>query len=347
MTPADRIATFFREPTARRALALVLFLGTLVLFRKLLLTLVFFVVFERLIALTTGYFAERFRLGRGAAFALAAGSLGGLTTFALWLSAGRLTRVIVETRERLPQRLAALRDDELFVTARQYLPDGEQLVEKLSHYGTDIAHSAAELGHVLIAFILGLILAIVHYFDRDRVQAFRSALVPHSLSGTLARWIEHATEAVSLMVQLQLVVAGVNAVVTVPVLLLIGVPHVPSLMLLIFLTGLIPVVGNLISGAVLAVLAFQVKGLFGVALFIGLTFVLHKIESYFLNPRLTSRHVKLPSFVLILSLVAWEHLLGISGLFLSFPILYVTGKIVSEFRAEDAAAEAAAPPSAG
>jgi len=63
--------------------------------------------------------------------------------------------------------------------------------------------------------------------------------------------------------------------------------------------------------------------------------VLHKIESYYLNPRLTARHVALPGFVLILSLIAWEHLLGFAGLFVSFPFLYLAGKIRSEFVAED------------
>jgi predicted PurR-regulated permease PerM len=45
--------------------------------------------------------------------------------------------------------------------------------------------------------------------------------------------------------------------------------------------------------------------------------------------------VALPGFVLILSLIAWEHLLGFAGLFVSFPFLYLAGKIRSEFRAED------------
>jgi predicted PurR-regulated permease PerM len=143
-------------------------------------------------------------------------------------------------------------------------------------------------------------------------------------------------EAVSLTVQLQFIVAACNAVLTLPVLWLIGVPHVPMLMLLIFVSGLIPVVGNLISGAVLSVVAYQTRGFVGVGLFIGLTFVLHKVESYFLNPRLAARHVPLPGFVLILSLIAWEHLLGFVGLFVSFPFLYVTGKLITEFQSEGA-----------
>jgi predicted PurR-regulated permease PerM len=45
--------------------------------------------------------------------------------------------------------------------------------------------------------------------------------------------------------------------------------------------------------------------------------------------------VKLPGFVLIVSLIAFEHLLGFVGLFVSFPFLFVAGRIRAEFRAED------------
>jgi len=176
----------------------------------------------------------------------------------------------------------------------------------------------------------------VFFLDEEKLRIFRQSLAPDGLFGTLTRWGEHVAEAVSLTVQLQFIVAACNAVLTLPVLLIIGVPHVPMLMLLIFVSGLIPVVGNLISGAVLSLVAYQTKGFFGVGLFIGLTFVLHKIESYFLNPRLAARHVALPGFVLILSLIAWEHLLGFVGLFVSFPFLFVAGKLITEFKTQDA-----------
>ena len=104
---------------------------------------------------------------------------------------------------------------------------------------------------------------------------------------------------------------------------------------LIFVSGLVPVIGNVISGAVLSVLAYVAKGPIGVVIFLVLTFVLHKVEAYYLNPRLTARHVKLPGFVLIISLIAWEHLLGFKGLFISFPFLFVVLKIRDEMKTED------------
>ncbi len=49
--------------------------------------------------------------------------------------------------------------------------------------------------------------------------------------------------------------------------------------------------------------------------------------------------------MLILSLLAWEHLLGFVGLFASFPFLYVAGKVLQEFAEEDSPAPEALAPS--
>jgi predicted PurR-regulated permease PerM len=44
------------------------------------------------------------------------------------------------------------------------------------------------------------------------------------------------------------------------VLLIIGVPNVGALMVLIFVSALVPVIGNIVSGTTLALLAYQQKG---------------------------------------------------------------------------------------
>lgn len=333
---ADRIADFFAEKTARRAAALIIFVGLIFAFRHLVLLLVFFILFERALFFSAGLISRRFKWKRLPAFFLVLVVGAGLLTLAGWLSAGKVIKGVVELRTALPERIAAVREHPWFVGIAEYLPDSEDLAKSAERYASDVAKSAAAVGRAFIAAIVGLILAVVYFLDEDRIRAYRDSLSSRTLFGTLVRWAEHLAESVSLTVQLQLVVAACNTVLTLPVLLIIGMGHVPGLMLLIFVSGLIPVVGNMISGWVLIVLAFQVKGWLGVVIFVVLTFILHKVESYYLNPRLTARHVDLPGFVLILSLIAWEHLLGFTGLFVSFPVLYLVGKIRSEFREEDA-----------
>lgn len=331
----DRIASFFGEKTARRAVALLLFAALLVGFRHLALMLVFFVTFERALFFTAGFLSRRFKWRRLWSLCAVLGVAALVVGLGAWLSAGRVARAFIEARDGLPTRMAALREHPWYATLQEHLPDSDDLAQSAEHYAADVARSAAAIGRAFLMALIGLILAIVYFLDEERIRAFRDSLDPRSLFGTLTRWGEHLAESVSLTVQVQLVVAACNAVLTLPVLLLIGVPRIAMLMVLIFVAGLIPVVGNLISGTVLVVLAYQVKGWFGVVLFVVLTFVLHKIESYYLNPRLTARHVALPGFVLILSLIAWEHLLGFAGLFVSFPFLFLAGKIRAEFRAED------------
>ncbi len=332
----DRIAEFLAEPTAHRAVAVLAFVGSLLLFRHLVLLLVFFVAFARSLGWLLDRLQPRLGLKRGAVLGLLLLVATLVTGLLAWLGAATLMAQAVELRHTLPERIAQWRELPEAHALQAHLPDTQKLVEGVQHYAADAVGWLAALGHALIYVVIGLILAVVYTLERHEIEQFSQGLPPHSLQGTLVRWLGHTADAVVVTLQLQVVVALCNAVLTLPLLVVLGIPHIPALTLLIFVSSLVPVVGNLLSGAVLAYLAWQVHGGLGVGLFLGLTAVLHKIESYYLNPRLTARHVRLPGFVLILSLLAWEHLLGFAGLFASFPFLFVAGRIAAEWRAERA-----------
>lgn len=331
----DRVGDFFREKTMRRLVAVVLLLAALATFRPLLLMFVFFVAFERAIGAGAGLLQRRAGLKPKAAVLAVLAASGAVAAGAAALGVDRAVRAIVRAKEGFPHRLEALQDNPLYLRVKEHLPDTDRVVESAQHHAEDALHFVAALGHLFAYATIGLVLAIVFRLEHEELSAFGKKLDPESLIGTIVRWFRHVADAIAVTVQLQLIVALFNTVTTLPVLLILGVPHVVALMILVFFSALVPVVGNLVSGAVLSLLAFQAKGWLGVAIFVGLTFVLHKVEAYWLNPRLTARHVKLPGFVLIVSLLAFEHLFGFAGLFLSFPFLFVAGRIRAEWRAED------------
>jgi len=330
----DRIATFLDERTPRRALAITAFVGLVVLFHKLLVLVVFFVAFERLLGWSSSWVSKRFGWKRGRALAgellLLLSGIGGL----LFWGAEGIVREVRLARDTFPERLKHIQENPLVATARQHLPDGEKLVGSASHYATDAFALLDTVGHVLAYALIGLILAVVYLLEEEEIDAWRKGMDQRSLFGTLVRWGEYLADAVSVTVQLQLIVAACNTVLTLPVLFILGIPDKAALMVLIFVSGLVPVIGNVVAGTVLSVMAYFASGPIGVVVFAVLTFALHKAEAYYLNPRLTARHVKLPGFVLIVSLIAWEYLLGFAGLFVSFPFLFVAGKIRAELAQE-------------
>ena len=333
----DRVGAFFREQTPRRLLALALFIGFLVVFRKLLVLLVFFVAFERAMRFLSEELSRRAKVRRRTAVIAVSLFMLALLLGGAAFGVERLVKFFLHARDTIPARIAAIRQDALFLRVQEHLPDADTLVERAQHYAGGMFRYLAAVGHILLYLTIGFILAIVYLLERDEIEGFARAVDPRSLLGTLLRWLGHVADAMLVTVEFQLVVAACNAVLTLPILIVCGIPHAPTLVVMIFVSGLVPVLGNFFSGAVLTVLAYKAQGYFGVALFVALTFVLHKLESYYLNPRLAARHVRLPGFVLIVSLLCWEHLLGFVGLFVSFPFLFVAKRIRDELRAEDPA----------
>jgi predicted PurR-regulated permease PerM len=333
----DRVGAFFQEKTPRRALAVAAFVGLLVMFRSLMVLMVFFVAFERGLGVSSELIAARFKWQpKRVLLGLLAGTALVVAGLAAW-GATHVSSWITDARVTWPQRLQALQTHPRILELKEHLPDSGKLIESASHYAADAVKVLSTLGHIAIYALIGLILAVVFLLERHEIGGWRSSLEPRTLLGTLVRWFEYVAEAVSVTVQLQLIVASFNTIFTLPVLFILGIPDKPALMVLIFVSGLVPVIGNVISGAVLSAMAWISSGPVGVGVFLALTFVLHKVEAYYLNPRLTARHVKLPGFVLIISLIAWEHLLGFAGLFVSFPFLFIVGKIRGELKEEDAA----------
>jgi len=332
----DRVANFFSEKTPRRFVALAAFVGVLYLFRHLALLLVFFVTFERALGYSSRLLAARTGIAKKKAlFAVVFGVLGALVGTA-WLGVDKTIRAFSHVEENYPERLAQLRDNPIVVRIQEHVGGTEKIIEGIKHYAGNALSAATAVGHFFVYVLIAFILAMVFVLEEEELASFWSRVDARSLEGTLGRWLGHVADATVVTVQLQLIVAAFNTVTTLPVLLILGVDHVGPLMLLVFVSALVPVIGNVVSGVVLSLLAYQAKGWLGVGIFTALTFILHKVESYYLSPRLTARHVKIPGFLLIVSLLACEHLFGLVGLFLSFPILFVAGRIKNEFLEEDA-----------
>ncbi len=339
----NSVVTFFADRRVKRAAALLLFVGALAALRHLATLLVFYLVFKSLLGFLSDRLASWTKVSRkvwiGALVLLLLAGIGGLVwgqVHRLVPGVGALTEL---ARDGLQDKVQAVRETDLYRMLEAQQIDPEKYGEKVQAFAQNLVQGAAATGRVLLHLFLGLVLAVLALLEEKEIDEGLARIPRGSFAGYLVAYFTFLSEAVVLTVKVQVIVAAVNAVVTLPVLLSLGLSHVPALMLMVFAFGLVPVVGNFLSGAVLVVLAYLKKGLLGIGVFAISTFVLHKVESYYLNPRLTAKHVRLPSFALIASLIVWEHLIGLAGVFLSFPALYVAMKVRELFGLEAREAE--------
>jgi predicted PurR-regulated permease PerM len=323
----------------RRLMAVVLFGAILYALRDLAPVFICFTILVRALTLAADFIHDKTGLERR----------GGVASILLVVVVVLGIGIFIAVREAIPmihQVRAEGREyaehllDHPVVDRLRHLAGGEGTTgggaaETLKAHALEALHYATAFAHLALYLLIGFVLSVIYLFERDEIDHWIESLDAESASGTMARWIGYVGDAVAITVKMQGVTAIVNAVITFPVLVVLGLPHKALLFLLILVSGLLPVVGNFLAGAVLCLVAYEARGAWAVGVMVGVTFVLHKIESYYLTPRLAAQHVKLPGLILVLSLLVCEETLGFVGLFLSFPILYVATRIHREWLIED------------
>ena len=118
---------------------------------------------------------------------------------------------------------------------------------------------------------------------------------------------------------------ALTAVFLVAVLPLLGVelPFTKTLLLITFVAGLIPILGNLISNTAICIVALSQSLVLALGVLLYLVLI-HKLE-YFLNARIVGSHIQARAWEMLLAMLVMEAAFGIPGL-IATPIFYAYAK---------------------
>ncbi len=134
----------------------------------------------------------------------------------------------------------------------------------------------------------------------------------------------------------QLIISAINTTLTAIGLYLLGVKAVALLCTIVFICGLIPVLGMIISSVPIVLTAVNTGGI-SLGLWALLMIILiHMLEAYVLNPRIVSSVMHINPVMTLIILYIAHALLGIWGMLLGVPVtVYFYRKIsISSAKAE-------------
>ncbi len=231
----------------------------------------------------------------------------------------KMAEVLDETRLWLAERGGASLIPE---AARDAESLRAAMAEWLRAHAATLQKTGGELGRLLLHAAVGVAVGLLVFF---RTPAATAGPLARALGERLAR-LEAAFEAV---VFAQVKVSAVNTALT-GLYLLVGLPlfgvHLPlagTLVAVTFLTGLLPVVGNLLSNAVIVVISLGVSVWVAAASLVFLV-VIHKLE-YVVNARIVGGEIRAAAWELLAALFAFEVAFGLAGVALA-PIVYAYAK---------------------
>ena len=169
--------------------------------------------------------------------------------------------------------------------------------------------------HVVIGMIIGAIIAVGAQKHMQRLP----------LSSAFVTRVSRFSDAFRRIVFAQIKISAINATFTGLFLLVFlplfhaRLPLSKTLVLVTFIVGLLPVIGNLISNTLIVAVALSVS--FPAAITaLGFLILIHKLE-YFLNARIVGGQIEARAWELLLAMLAMEAAFGLPGV-IAAPIFY-------------------------
>ncbi len=225
--------------------------------------------------------------------------------------------------QQVPQYLSQLSDSSTTIgslNAQFHVQDTVQ--EVLSGGGPGLASGVLSIGEAIFgAFSSALVvLVLTAYFlaDLPRVRTTMYRFIPAARRPRAILLGDQIMVKVGGYVLGNVVISVIAAVVTFVWLIALGVPYPLLLAILFALLDLVPVIGSLIAGVLVALAAFTVSVPVGIATIA--YFLLYKlIEDYVLTPRVFGAVLRLPALVTVCAILIGGALLGLIGALIALP----------------------------
>jgi predicted PurR-regulated permease PerM len=321
--PLDRRSPFFIGMTAAAGVAVTYGLVEILIRARSVLVLIGLALFIAAgLDPVVSWLTSR-RLPRWAAVLAVVLSAAGVLTVFVLAAIPPLTTQTAALATHLPQYLRALRDphSELGRLNTQYHIQ-QRMTEFLTSRGGSIAGGVVGAGEVVLSTATALVIlgVLVVYFlaGMPRIKLFLYRLAPHSRRTRVILIGDEIFTKVGGYLLGNVLTSLVAGVGTYLWMISFGIPYPALLGLLVALLDLIPVIGSVIGGTIVSLVALTVS--LPVA---GLTLVFYVAyrlaEDYLLVPRIMGRTVQVPAAVTVVAVLIGATLLGLVGALVAIP----------------------------
>ena len=188
---------------------------------------------------------------------------------------------------------------------------------------TKLGEFSARIGSLTFSLIVSMLLSFVIVVEKDDIVEFGKRVEDSKISFIYNYFMifgGNFCKTFGKVMKVQLIIALVNSALSMIGLKFIGFEAIVPFGVMIFVLGLIPVAGVIISLFPLCIMAFNIGGIIKIVEVCIMVCVLHAIEAYILNPKLMSAKTRLPVCFVFIILLVGEHYMGVWGLIMGVPI---------------------------
>jgi predicted PurR-regulated permease PerM len=182
-----------------------------------------------------------------------------------------------------------------------------------------VGRYAGLASYQFVQVVVGLVIALSMFlgsgWTTDRNANDEPANLYLSVTSEITARFKSLYDSFARVIGAQIVISAINTTLTAVFLLLNNYPYPGLLITFVFLCGLIPILGNIISNSLIVGVGFTFSAHAGLYALLFLV-VIHKLE-YFLNSKIVGSRIKCPMWLTLIGLILGEKLMGLSGMVLA------------------------------
>ncbi len=194
-----------------------------------------------------------------------------------------------------------------------------QVSNRLKNAGGAAFSTVQKVGSSVFALLTILVLTFMMLVEGPRWLAFSKDVIPdryHAMSDRLALDMYKVIKG---FVNGQVTLAAIAAVLILPALLILHISYPVALMVLIFICGLIPLVGHTI-GAVIVTLVALVHSSSAAAIILIYYLLYQQTENYLIQPRIQANSTNMSPLLVFMSVVIGVSFGGLFGGLVAIPV---------------------------
>jgi len=259
-------------------------------------------------------------LGTSIAFLIVVAIIAGFIAL-LAPSAVRETSNFVQS---VPGLVESVRDENSSIGhfVQQY-----DLQDDIDDFTSSIADSAksstgkifSSIGAGIVTTLTTLVLTFMMLVEGPRWVQLAKRLLPKEKRQNAIRVIGEMYGVIRGYVNGQVTLAAIAAVLILPVMLIMGVPYAGALAVIVFIAGLIPMLGHYIGATIVTLVALTNSWVSAVVV-LGYYILYQQIENYAVQPRVQASSTNMSPLLVFLAVVLGANFSGLLGALVAIPI---------------------------
>ena len=188
--------------------------------------------------------------------------------------------------------------------------------------GQAIISSMASFGNAVVNFFIALFLSFLFVLEKKKITMIANSIKNSRVAFIYRYFLLFAgsfSYTFGKVMKVQVAISAVNCTILTVYMSVTGFPYIMVMSIIIFIVGLIPIAGTLITLVPMVIIGFNVGGIMKVLEVLVVMLIINAVEAYFLNPKLMSYRTALPISLVFVVLIVSQQYLGAWGMLIGIP----------------------------